>query len=193
MLRKVISSLAIGICGVSLAFTSPVMAAEKGKWGTDVEEALKALKLKGDVEMGAELYDDVCVNCHQDGGNGDPAGAFPQLAGQHATVIIKQIADIRAGNRDNPTMYPFASVEALTDSEEEGPQALADVAAYIETLKMLPDNVQGPGGALFVLKNEFEIAPHKTFDKLENHVPRAVFNKLNKLKNKEFKCLKCEV
>ena len=35
------------------------------------------------------------------------------------------MADIRAGLRDNPTMYPFAAT--LTDAQE-----LADVAAYIE-------------------------------------------------------------
>jgi cytochrome c553 len=42
-------------------------------------------------------------------------------------VLIKQMADIRAGLRDNPTMYPFAAT--LTDAQE-----LADVAAYIESL-----------------------------------------------------------
>jgi cytochrome c553 len=38
-----------------------------------------------------------------------------------------EMADIRAGLRDNPTMYPFAA--ALTD-----PQDLADLAAYLEGL-----------------------------------------------------------
>jgi cytochrome c553 len=42
-------------------------------------------------------------------------------------VLIKQMADIRAGLRDNPTMYPFAAT--LTDAQE-----LANVAAYIEKL-----------------------------------------------------------
>jgi cytochrome c553 len=42
-------------------------------------------------------------------------------------VLIKQMADIRAGLRDNPTMYPFAVT--LVD-----PQELADVSAYIEKL-----------------------------------------------------------
>ena len=49
------------------------------------------------------------------------------LAGQHTTVLIKQMADIRAGLRDNPTMYPFAAT--LVD-----PQELADVSVYIEGL-----------------------------------------------------------
>jgi cytochrome c553 len=48
-------------------------------------------------------------------------------------VLIKQMADIRAGLRDNPTMYPFAAT--LTD-----PQELADVAAYIESLCIPTDH-----------------------------------------------------
>jgi cytochrome c553 len=51
-----------------------------------------------------------------------PTGSIPQLAGQHGSVLIKQMADIRSGLRHNPTMYPFATV--LSD-----PQDLADLAA----------------------------------------------------------------
>ena len=185
--KKTVAVILTGLWGVFL-LASPLSASDK--WGTHEMEALKALKLKGNVEAGFDLYDDVCINCHQEGGNGDPSGAFPQLAGQHSTVIIKQLADIRAKNRDNPTMYPFASAAALTDSPAEGAQALADVAAYIETLKMLKDNVKGPGGALFILKNEYEIAPHKALERLEKSLPKPVFKKLNQLKNKPFKTKK---
>ncbi len=155
--------ISIGLLLTILLLTSGAMAQEKntqltstdefgGKWGTKVGEALKALKLEGNVEDGQVIYEEICEICHQPGGNGDPAGNFPQLAGQHSTVVIKQIADIRAGNRDNPTMYPFANIEALKASTEDlfddgktGPQTLADVAAYIQTLKMAPDNVKGEG------------------------------------------------
>lgn len=123
-----------------------------GKWGTKEKEALAALKLKGDVKRGAILYEEICESCHQPAGNGDPAGNFPQLAGQHSTVVIKQIADIRAGNRDNPTMYPFANIEALRAATEDifdkplsGPQTLADIAAFIQTLKQSKKTVKGDG------------------------------------------------
>ncbi|MBT4762307.1 MAG: c-type cytochrome [Bdellovibrionaceae bacterium] len=123
-----------------------------GKWGTKVAEAIKALELTGNVKDGAIIYEEVCAACHQPGGNGDPAGNFPQLAGQHSSVIIKQMADIRVGNRDNPTMYPFAGVKALLaatddifDTPKTGPQTLADVAAYIQTLKMSPKTAKGDG------------------------------------------------
>jgi cytochrome c553 len=60
------------------------------------------------------------------------------VAGQHREVLIKQLADIREGNRDNPTMYPFALPRAIG-----GAQALADVVAYIEKLPMNPENGKG--------------------------------------------------
>ena len=53
-------------------------------------------------------------------------------------MIIKQIADIRAKNRRNPTMLPFAM-------QIEGAQDLADLSAYVLTLPMNPKNPQGPG------------------------------------------------
>jgi cytochrome c553 len=86
-----------------------------------------ALTLMGDAKAGEDTYQTYCAACHLPSGGGNPDGGIPQLAGQHRTVLIKQLADIRAGVRDNPAMYPFA-IE-LPDA-----QALADVATYIETL-----------------------------------------------------------
>ncbi|MFO0598421.1 MAG: c-type cytochrome [Myxococcaceae bacterium] len=118
------------------------------KWNAQEGEKIEALKLKGDAKRGEEAYE-VCSACHLPSGAGRADGTFPQLAGQHSTVIIKQIADIRAGLRDNPIMYPFATT--LTD-----PQELADVAAYIQTLKIPRDNGRGPGTDLETGKKLFE-------------------------------------
>lgn len=125
-----------------------------GKWGTKVQEAIEALKLEGSIEDGQIIYEEICQPCHQPDANGDPAGNFPQLAGQHSSVVIKQIADIRAGNRDNPTMYPFANIEALRaatedifDDPKSGPQTLADAAAYIQTMPM-NSTIKGSGDDL---------------------------------------------
>jgi cytochrome c553 len=92
----------------------------------------------GRAADGRKAYE-VCAVCHLDTGAGRPDGVFPQLAGQHASVIYRQIADIRDGRRENPIMYPFA--RTLTDS-----QVIADLAAYIESLPFPPDNGKGPGG-----------------------------------------------
>jgi len=112
--------------------------AEGYQWNKMEGEKVEALTLKGDPKNGQAAFE-VCSACHLPNGSGRPDGTFPQLAGQHATVLIKQIADIRAGRRDNPIMYPFATT--LTD-----PQELADVAAYIQTLPIPPGNGKGPGG-----------------------------------------------
>jgi cytochrome c553 len=111
---------------------------EKGYvWNAQEGEKIEALKLKGDVKRGLEAYE-VCGACHLPSGAGRPDGTFPQLAGQHANVIIKQMADIRAGLRDNPTMYPFAVT--LSDAQE-----LADVAQYIQSLCIPLDHGKGKG------------------------------------------------
>ncbi len=122
-------SLALGSTMVFAGAPAVHKAGIEGKgyvWNAQEGEKIEALKLKGDAKAGLEAYE-VCGACHLPSGAGRPDGTFPQLAGQHTTVLIKQMADIRAGLRDNPTMYPFAVT--LSD-----PQELADVSAYIEGL-----------------------------------------------------------
>ncbi|MDA8229940.1 MAG: c-type cytochrome [Magnetospirillum sp.] len=134
----------------TIAFAAAASAEEgpqKGKsigesgyvWNSNGGEEDEALKLKPDPKAGRDVFE-VCSACHMPEGWGMEDGTFPQLAGQHYKVIIKQLSDIRAGNRDNPTMYPFA-----LPSQIGGPQSVADVAAYIQTLKMNPDNGKGDG------------------------------------------------
>ena len=101
------------------------------------DELDKAMTLEPDLENGLDVYV-VCSACHMPEGWGVEEGTFPQLAGQHRSVLIKQLADIRSQNRDNPTMYPFSLPESIGDE-----QAVADVAAYIEQLKMNPENGKG--------------------------------------------------
>ncbi|EXI74073.1 MAG TPA: c-type cytochrome [Candidatus Accumulibacter phosphatis] len=97
------------------------------RWNEKTAEMADALRLKGDVKAGQEDYKAYCEACHLPNGRGNPHGSIPQLAGQHPTVVIKQLADIRSGLRANPTMYPFAM--KLRDA-----QAIANVAAYLGTL-----------------------------------------------------------
>ena len=138
----------VGAALIGLAVTAPAGAqapapkaqgieAEGYQWNKMEGEKVEALELTGDATRGGEAYE-VCSACHLPSGAGRPDGTFPQLAGQHSTVLIKQIADIRAGRRDNPIMYPFAVT--LVD-----PQELADVAAYLQTLPIPTGNGQGPG------------------------------------------------
>ncbi len=99
----------------------------------------EVMKLTPDLSNGRQVYL-TCAVCHRPEGWGTPDGAYPQIAGQWPTVIIKQLADIRARNRDNPLMYPFSVPRILG-----GPQNIADVAAYVSALPMNPQNGIGPG------------------------------------------------
>jgi cytochrome c553 len=116
-------------------------------WDAALLEREEAALLTADPENGGIIYEG-CSACHMPEGWGTPNGAYPQIAGQHSTVIIKQLADIRAKNRDNPSMYPFAIPEEIG-----GAQALADVAAYIEDLQMTTATGKGEGSDLLFGEN----------------------------------------
>ena len=125
-----------------IALALPAMAegtVDTSSWNQGGGEQDEALHLTPNHEHGIEVYE-VCSACHQLNGWGLTDGTFPQIAGQHYNVIIKQLADIRALNRDNPTMYPFA-----LPSEIGGSQSIADVAEYIAKLPMNPENGVGEG------------------------------------------------
>lgn len=99
----------------------------------------RVLGLTPNVRNGRHIYRG-CAACHTPEGWGLASGVVPQLAGQHHKVIIKQLADIRAGNRANRMMVPYSSIEAIG-----GPQSVADVAGYIGTLEISIENGKGPG------------------------------------------------
>ncbi len=112
-------------------------AEEQAVYKIDAETEV-VLRLSPNLENGRKVFR-TCALCHSPEGWGTNDGHTPQIAGQHSSVIIKQLTDIRQGNRDNPTMLPFTSPEVM------GEQDIADVAAYVEQLKMAPEHLTGPG------------------------------------------------
>lgn len=117
-------------------FVSPSAGAEDANRAA--AEVERAIDLTPNYENGKRVYR-ICAVCHQPEGWGTMDGVYPQIAGQIRTVIIKQMADIRARNRDNPTMLPFALLDNLSV------QKIADVSAYIAQLPMAPLVGVGPG------------------------------------------------
>ena len=130
--RTVIKAIYLSL----LSTTGSVMADGREEAAREVE---KAIHLTPDRDNGQKVFM-ICTVCHRPEGWASPDGMYPQIAGQQATVLIKQLADIRARNRDNPTMLPFTSPRLLG-----GAQEIADVAAYIAQLPMNPNNIVGPG------------------------------------------------
>ena len=143
---KRMTKLLVALCWwplVALAQgNAPVAAGNGGQaWNEIKGEKLDALKLQGDVARGEEAFK-ICQGCHRRGATGSPSGAYPRLAGQHATVLIEQMTDIRSGVRQNPKMEPFADEHVLTTQE------IADIARFLQALPIQANLGRGPGNAL---------------------------------------------
>lgn len=125
-----------------ISWSSQVLALDVAPvWNEIKGEKLLVLKLKGDAGRGEEAFAG-CQGCHRRGATGSPSGLYPRLAGQHATVLIEQMTDIRSGKRRNPKMEPFADEHVIT------PQEIADIAAYLQALPLTANLGKGPGTAL---------------------------------------------
>jgi cytochrome c553 len=79
-----------------------------------------AAQAEPDLAHGKELSA-VCVACHGVDGN-SPAGAFPSIAGQGHKYLVKQLVDIKDGNRTAVLMTGILDNYTLQDMQ--------DVAAY---------------------------------------------------------------
>ena len=139
LLKIAALTLLASVTFAPLAGADDAPATAPKAWNQGGGEQDEALALTPNLENGRDVYE-VCSACHQPNGWGLTDGTFPQIAGQHRDVLIKQLSDIRALNRDNPTMYPFALPQEIG-----GPQSIADVTAYIAKLPMNPNNGVGPG------------------------------------------------
>jgi cytochrome c553 len=86
-------------------------------------------KSEGSVKEG-KTKSELCQGCHgADGISIDPT-TFPNLAGQYAGYIFKQVQDFQLGNRNDDTM----SAMAATVTER---QDLKDIAVYFASLKTM--------------------------------------------------------
>ena len=134
-------NVGVAILGMLLALAG---CAEQGvsPEAAAAREIEQALELTPDTKNGLRIYR-TCAECHQPEGWGRGDGSMPQIAGQHRKVVVKQLADFRAGNRDEPGMCPLASAEKIG-----GAQAVADVTGYIDTLEISIGNGKGPGSQL---------------------------------------------
>jgi len=96
-----------------------------------------ALALPGDIQRGKDAYAE-CQTCHRSDASGRAKFAIPRLSGQHASVLIKQLMDIRSGLRVNEDMKDYMLDSDLTL------QDFADMAAYLQSLPVSGNIAQGP-------------------------------------------------
>ncbi|MCL1961854.1 MAG: c-type cytochrome [Desulfovibrionaceae bacterium] len=110
-------------------------------WNQMYAEKLQVLKTQGDALRG-EIAFEICQGCHRHNAVGREDGSYPRLAGQHASVLIKQMTDVRSNRRQNKKMRSFIDTHVIT------PQEIADIAMYLQSLPVTPDNGKGEGDNL---------------------------------------------
>ncbi|MDO8788970.1 MAG: c-type cytochrome [Sulfuritalea sp.] len=107
-------------------------------WGKLLPEQVAVLKLNGDAVRGKEAFRG-CRGCHRPDAAGVTDGTYPRLTGQHASVVIKQVTEVRAGVRVNPKMDPFAAEHAVSTQE------IADIAVFLASAETTRENGKGDG------------------------------------------------
>ncbi|HYJ39966.1 MAG TPA: c-type cytochrome [Steroidobacteraceae bacterium] len=130
--RLTLSIALIGILNAAFAETpNPRLAGN--------QEFVDAAQLEPDLKRGAGFYQ-TCAACHGVDGSGTPDGEVPAIAGQHGSVLLKQLTDFRHEQRRDERMQHFSDREHLP-----GAQELTDVAAYVASLPRFPPSAKSIG------------------------------------------------
>lgn len=111
----------------------------QGRTQAAIEEFRAAVALEPDLGHGAGLFK-ACAACHRADGSGSDDGTVPVIAGQHVSVLVKQLVDFRHDRRWDSRMRGAAKEHELVDSQD-----LLDVAAYAESLRRPPPRAGGTG------------------------------------------------
>jgi cytochrome c553 len=111
----------------------------QGRTEAAIAEFREAVQLEPNLGHGAELFG-ACASCHQADGSGSEDGTIPLIAGQHVSVLVKQLVDFRHDRRWHARMR-----EAAKQHDLGGAQDILDVAAYTAGLKRPPPREGGVG------------------------------------------------
>ncbi len=118
-----VKSLSLGLLAISsLAMAADTKPASVKKADPARGEVLYA---SGDAARGITA----CVACHGAAGNSTIA-QNPKLASQHEAYVVKQLADFKGPQRNNPVMTTIA--KAMTDDD------MKNVAAYLNLQQQKP-------------------------------------------------------
>jgi len=94
------------------------------------------------LDQGAEVFR-TCAICHGPDAGGTLDGQVPRIAGQHTSVLRKQILDYRYDRRWDLLMESIAGRHDLPNA-----QTIADVTAYISRIDRDPQIGHGDGRLL---------------------------------------------
>ncbi|HET8691778.1 MAG TPA: c-type cytochrome [Steroidobacteraceae bacterium] len=143
-LRVVPALAAAGLVALAAAATYRIARAVEvnpgsyqGRTEAAIREFREAVALEPDLAHGKELFG-VCAECHGENGGGSGDGRVPVIAGQHVSVLVKQLVDFRHDRRWNALMQA-----SLAKHELPRAQDVLDVAAYAAELHRPPPAAAG--------------------------------------------------
>lgn len=132
-----IRSIVVGLC---IAILPSLVSAA----ADTAQEASDALHARPNLDNGATLFQ-ACAVCHGSSGGGTPDGHVPRIAGQHFSVLVKQLIDYRSDRRWDPLMEYMADHHLLKTAQD-----IADVAAYASEIETLPEAGVSVGSGEFL-------------------------------------------
>jgi cytochrome c oxidase subunit II len=110
-----------------------------GQAASDSSGYDQALARRPDIANGQKLFA-ACAVCHGADGSGMADGTVPAIAGQHWQVLNKLLLDFRYLRRWDLNMMNNTATDHL-----RGPQEIADVVAYANSLPPQPARGTGTG------------------------------------------------
>src|SRR6187455_2605879 len=114
-------------------------ASPQGRTEAAIKEFRAAIDLVPNLEHGARLFE-TCAECHGKDGGGSADGMIPVIAGQHVSVLVKQLVDFRHDRRWDSRMRGAAKQHELVDAQD-----LLDVASYASGLPRPGPRAGGTG------------------------------------------------
>jgi len=127
-----VAAVTVG-AALALARSSPAVEVNPGSFQGRTEAAIRefraAIELEPDLGHGKALFT-ACAECHQADGRGSANGMTPVIAGQHVSVLMKQLVDFRHFRRWNVRMQGIVLQHELASAQD-----LLDVASYAASLK----------------------------------------------------------
>jgi cytochrome c553 len=99
-----------------------------------LQSARPAATVSGDVAHGKKLYE-TCAACHGARGEGNAALQSPALAARSDWYLATQLANYKAGLRGADERDTYGAQMRAIAATLPDDQAIADVVAYINTLK----------------------------------------------------------
>lgn len=106
------------------------------------QEYSQALRAIPNLAHGRMIFT-TCAMCHGAEGGGNSQRSVPRIAGQHESVIIRQLVDYRHGKRWDDRMEAFTNRHMLRDSQE-----IADIAGYVSQIRYAGEVTHGDGTLL---------------------------------------------